>query len=92
MKFHPMILKVFCDVYELENGSVAERVAEHFKDFKKVNVEDLTIELVELYHEKDVERYALHNEGSRKNKNVEFSMYMGCDEDRTSLVLNVVVE
>ena len=92
MKLHPMVLKVFCDVDELENGSVAERVAEHFKDFKKVNVEDLTIELVELYHDTDVERYALHNEGSQRSNNVEFSMYMGCDDDRNSLVLNVVVE
>jgi len=92
MKLHPMVLKIFCDVDELENGSVAERVAEHFKDFKKVNVEDLTIELVELYHDTDVERYALHNEGAQRSKNVEFSMYMGCDDDRNSLVLNVVVE
>lgn len=91
MKLHPMVLKVFCDVNELENGSVAERVAEHFKDFKKVNVEDLTIELVELYHDTDVERYALYNEGSARGKAVEFSMYMGCDDDRNSLVLNVVV-
>ncbi|HHG9015902.1 TPA: hypothetical protein ACPYXD_005363 [Enterobacter hormaechei subsp. xiangfangensis] len=92
MKLHPMVLKVFCDVDELENGSVAERVAEHFKDFSKLNTKDLTDELLDCYHEADVERYALHNEGSQRSKNVEFSMYMGCDDDRNSLVLNVVVE
>ncbi len=92
MKLHPMVLKVFCSVEELENGSVAERVAEHFKDFKKVNVEDLTIELVEWYHDTDAERYALYNEGSTRSNAVEFNFYMGCDEDRNSLVLNVVVE
>lgn len=91
MKVYPVKLKISCGIDEVENESVAKKVAEHFKDCFKVNTTDLTNELMDLYQEAEVERYAFYNEGQDKSKPTKVSMYMGSDDDHNSLNLELII-